>query len=239
MQTTLTFEQVDDQLNALADPAYYAFSQRLLPGSATVPCVRIPQLRPLAKAICAGDWQAWLEAAAASLRFEHILLSGMVIARARCDWDTRLSLLRQLLPRISNWMLCDGLCTELKCFRRQREAGYPLIAACLADPAPFYRRFGLVMLLDHYLIPAYLPQVLEACAAMNCDHPDVSKAVAWTLATAYTIDAEAVRQLLAGSALDDATHRRTLQKLRESRRVSAQDKQLLATLRRSSVHSIP
>ena len=57
-------------------------------------------------------------------------------------------------------------------------------------------------------------------------------AVAWAVSVCYVKFPELTWELLAGDRLDDFTHQKSIQKIRESYRVTKEEKERLAALRR-------
>ena len=95
------------------------------------------------------------------------------------------------------------------------------------------RRFALVMLMDHLLTEPYLDTAFEIVAKTDCAPYYVSMAAAWCVSVLFVRDKEKTLAFLKTSALDDLTHRRAIQKIVESNRVTAEDKAFVRTLRRA------
>lgn len=218
------------RLQAMAEPAYRDFSAALVPGCENMLGVRIPKLRALAKELSRGDWQAALEGSDES--FEECLLRGFVVAGAKLTDEARMELVRDFVPRIENWSVCDCFCVSLHCMKQRPAVWWPLLTDYAQSEAEFPIRFAVVCMLGHYLDTEFLPQVLACLASL--EHPGfyVHMAVAWALATAYIRDAAGVTAILQAGRLDPETHRLCIQKLIDSRRVSDADKTMLRTLRR-------
>ena len=95
------------------------------------------------------------------------------------------------------------------------------------------RRFALVMLMDHLLSEPYLDAAFEIVSKTDCAPYYVSMAAAWCVSVLFVRDKEKTLAFLKTSALDDLTHRRAIQKIVESNRVTAEDKAFVRTLRRT------
>ena len=61
--TPQDYEALQARLRSLADPAYQAFQQKLVPDVTNLLGVRVPALRQLARELARGDWRGYLEAA--------------------------------------------------------------------------------------------------------------------------------------------------------------------------------
>ena len=86
--------------------------------------------------------------------------------------------------------------------------------------------------MDHFLNDRYIDEVLRRYADIRSEDYYVRMGIAWGVATAYVKYPEKVLSLLKEKKLDVWTHNKAIQKCRESRRVSAQDKEMLNTLKR-------
>ena len=222
-----------ERLEGMADEGYRELSRTVVPGvNAPVLGVRVPCLRALAKEILRGDWRGFLEASRSGTLFELSMLHAIVLGGARCDFSERQALLTAFLPHVDNWDVCDTLCASYKPAAAEREALFDYLVECAASGHTYTKRFGLVMMMSRYRDEAHLDRVMDTYRRFS--HPDyyARMAAAWGLATLYLSRPDDVLSILRGGALDEFTHNRTLQKLRESWRVSDEDKAMLKSLRR-------
>ena len=58
--TPQDYEALQARLRSLADPAYQAFQQKLVPDVTNLLGVRVPALRQLARELVRGDWRGHL-----------------------------------------------------------------------------------------------------------------------------------------------------------------------------------
>lgn len=220
---------VREQLQALADPAYRDFSGSLIPNSRPLLGVRIPLLRQLAKELSRGDYETALQGD--DLYFEERMLRGLVLAVLPGTPEQRRQRIASFVPLIDNWSVCDSFCASLKDMRRQPAFYWPLVQQAVDAEEEFTVRFGVVCMLDHFLDTPYLPEVLAVLPRVSHPAYYVRMAVAWALATAFLRDEEAVMAMLRSHQLDEETHRLTLRKLLESRRVVSPYREEIRALR--------
>lgn len=109
---------------------------------------------------------------------------------------------------------------------------YDFLLANADNPLPYARRFVLVMLLDHYLQPDYLADILRLLEAMPGGEYYVDMAKAWLLSTLFVKYREEGLAYLRQSRLDNFTYNKSLQKILESRRMLPEDKELIRSLKR-------
>ena len=117
--SALTQEEIRARLLELADPGYREFHGKLLPGTDNILGVRVPALRKLAKEIVRGDWEAFLLENDREW-YEKDMLQGLVIGCAPMDYEKRLARIREFIPRINNWAVCDVFCSSLKDTAKER-----------------------------------------------------------------------------------------------------------------------
>lgn len=218
------------RLRELSDERYREFNEGLTPGiEQTSLGVRMPALRQLSRELLKGDWRAFLEVSRVHALFELRMLHAMVLGGARCPVEEKIALTDAFLPWVDNWGVCDALCSSYKPKASELEPLLPFVVACADDGATFRKRFGLVMLMSYYRED---PRALAPYRRF--EHPDYYARMgeAWGLATLFLYQREGVLGILSDNVLDVFTHNKTIQKLRESYRVSDADKQMLLQYKR-------
>lgn len=239
--------EVLEQLMLLAENSYGDFQAKLIPGikRENILGVRVPALRKLAKKMAKAGWEAWISQAencekdpegvgGTELFYEEIMLQAMIIGAVKMEPQKRLSYIRAFVPRIDNWAVCDIFCGDLKFADKSenRDLVWSFLLPYLDSSEEYDVRFGTVMLLSHYIDEAHIRQVLELMAGIRHQGYYVKMAVAWTLSMCYVKFPEHTEPLLRRNHLDDFTHNKTIQKIRESRQVSKENKEQLRLLKR-------
>ena len=92
-------------------------------------------------------------------------------------------------------------------------------------------RFGIGMLMEHFLDEDFAPEYPEMVAAIRSEEYYVNMMVAWYFATALAKQYEAVLPFLEDHRLDTWTHNKTIQKAVESYRISPEQKEYLRSLK--------
>lgn len=240
-------EEITRQLLELAEPEYRDFHCKLIPGvdKERVLGVRVPAVRKAARQIAKKDWNAFLEEwencgsdargiGGTVLFYEEVMLQGMVIAAAKMEPRERLSRIEKFVPRIDNWAVCDTFCGDLKFADQEenRQLVWDFLQPYLADSREYYLRFGIVMLLGHYIDDVYIDRILALLEGIRHEAYYVKMAAAWALSMCYIKFPKKTEALLRKNSLDDFTHNKTIQKIKESYRVSKEDKQRLTALKR-------
>lgn len=226
-------EWIRDFLQCHAEPEYAVFSASLMQDpTVKVWGVRLPLLRQLAREIVKKKlWREFWQEESDGV-FELILLKGLVMAGACMPDGERWQYVERYVGQISNWSLCDSVCTSLRFVRQNPEQSWKRLTPYWQSDEEFRQRFGVVMLLDHYILPEYVGQVLEALAAVRPAGYYAAMAVAWALSVCFVNFPEMVYEKLRTGVYAEEVYAMTLRKIIESRRVSPFWKERIRELRR-------
>lgn len=211
------------KLESLADPRYREFQAALIPGidRTRMLGVRLPQLRRMAKRLAIGGLLAFPPAP--DELFEETMIRGMLPGYA--EWaplEERLDRLTLFARRdITNWSLCDSCCSTCHFVRSHRGKTWEWLRRHLFDAAelPYSRRFGIVMLLNHFVPESdWARKVVEVLPSILSGHFYVDMALAWCACELLLRHPGLAAQLLTPGTLSDNVLSLTRRKLRESRR---------------------
>lgn len=215
------------ELESLADPAYKTFNESLLPGVETAYGIRLPQMRQVAKALLRQDPSGFLEHFQPNC-YEETQLRGLVIGGMTLPWEEKRPLVEDFLPRIDNWAVCDTFCGSLKPRSPQEVLlMWEFLKSLYASDEEYKARFAAVMQLSHFVDAAHLKEGLGLLGQVR--HPGyyAKMAVAWALSVWFVKFSQETESLLAQRALEPWIQNKAIQKVRESRRVSKEDKDRL------------
>lgn len=210
------------------DVAYRDFQAKLLPTLApeTIIGVRTPVLRGLAQKL-SGDAADYLSDLPHRY-FEENQLHGFLISEMK-DFDRCMNALTEFLPFVNNWATCDQM--SPKVFKKHRAELLEQIKIWLSSTETYTVRFGVGMLMRHFLDEDFDPEWPKMVLAIQSEEYYVKMMIAWYFATALAKQYEAVLPILEGKCLDTWTHNKAIQKALESYRISAGQKQYLRTLK--------
>ena len=222
--------EIQERLFALQDPAYRDFTAPLLPNlpRETIIGVRTPALRRLAKELKqegkAGEFLRLLPHA----YFEENGLHAALLCLEK-DFERCLEELERFLPFIDNWATCDGLNPD--CFKKHHGELIKRVPAWLASTHTYTIRFGVGVLMNHFLDGDFRPEYLDWVAAIRSEEYYVNMMRAWYFATALAKQYEAAYPFLLQRRLDRWTHNKAIQKAVESYRITPEQKADLKLLR--------
>ena len=227
-------QKIYGQLTALADPTYRQFIQKLHPTVAPerILGVRLPMVREIAKEIATGDeWKAYFKEMPRDT-CEERSVRGLAIGYLKEDVETVLTLVEEFVPYIDNWGVCDTFCSGLKIAQRHPERVWAFIQPYVMDLRPYYIRFGLVMMIAHFITETYIDDILKLTDQIFHEEYYVKMAQAWLVATCFGKFPKKTMVYMKKSKLDTWTFHKAIQKIKESYRVSAEDKEAVRKLRR-------
>ncbi len=219
--------KIRDRLYAEADERYREFNANLTPGCDSIIGVRMPVLRGMAKGIVKGDWRSFLDEPGPYMQ-EEKLLRGMVLADAPMDTEERMSYLREHIPLIDNWAVCDSLIIRKK---KDRCALWDLALEYIDRPGEFEKRFAVVTMM-RLMDEEHIDRIIEEFMRVRHDGYYLKMGVAWGLAECFLKFPEKTLSALKDCDLDDFTFNKTLQKITESYRVDADTKTMIKKMRR-------
>lgn len=222
---------IRERLFSLQDLKYRDFQAGLIPtiDPAHIIGVRMPQLRALAKEIAGtGEATAFLNSLPHTW-YEENILHGILISAIR-DPEACISALDTFLPYVDNWAACDVI--SPKAFRKHPPALPDHIRRWIRSEETYTCRFGIRMLMDHYLDEAFREEYLIWAAEIVSEEYYVRMAAAWYFATALAKQPAAALPFIREERLDPWTHNKTIQKAIESFRIPPELKEELRTFRR-------
>lgn len=222
---------VKEELAAAAEPDYAAFSSSLLPGTKNVLGIRIPKLREIARREANAGWKSFLRAADDS-SFEMVMLQGLIIGYAKASPEEIIEELQRFVPKIDNWSICDSTAATLRRAETDPEPFFSHAVSCMESGREFTVRFGIVMLLMHFIDDIHQASVRTLLDRTAYPGYYASMAAAWAVSVLYIRYPDETEPWLSSCSLDNATFNRSIQKIRESFRVDAAAKKRLANLKR-------
>lgn len=226
-------DEIREELFALQDTAYRDFQSGLIPGleSGSMIGVRTPELRKLAKRMAKREEiSAFLEVLPHRY-FDENQLHAFVISENK-DFGRCMEEVNRFLPFVDNWATCDQM--SPKVFRKHREEMLPYIKEWLASDRTYVLRFGIGMLMEHFLDEDFDPAYPEMVSKIRSEEYYVNMMIAWYFATALAKQYETVLPFIEKRRLAPFTHNKAIQKSVESSRITAKQKAYLRELKVST-----
>ena len=234
-------QELREELFLLADEKYKTFNDSLIPGTGETIGVCVPKVRELAKKLAKDSGKEFLsemeQADGSRLYQEEMMVQGMVIGYGKMPLEERFLHLDAWVPRINSWAVCDCGTSTLKFLGKYPEESFAYICGYLESRREYELRFAVVALMDYFITKTYIDRVLEILRQVRHEGYYVKMAVAWALSVCYVKFPKRTLELFKrneeNGGLEDWTQNKAIQKIRESYRVSAEDKEMLKALKRS------
>ena len=245
-------DSITAELFALQDLKYRDFQSKLIPSvdPGRIIGVRTPALRSYAGDLCAAakkdpEEMLRLDEFLSDLPhkyFDEDQLHAFIISLTK-DFDVCVAQTEAFLPFIDNWATCDQL--SPKVFAKHKEELLVHIKKWIGSPGSdglidaakedTYRvRFGIGMLMQHYLDDAFDPEYPAMVASVRSGEYYVNMMRAWYFATALAKRWDETVPYIEERRLDTWTYSKTIQKAVESYRISGEKKDYLRQLKSAS-----
>lgn len=219
-----------ETLFSLQDKEYGDFHSALMPGidRETIIGIRIPILRKEAKRILKeGGYENFL-ASLPHKYYEENNLHGFLIEGQK-DYDKCIDYLDAFLPFVDNWATCD-LCSP-KVFRKNKAKLKIKIEEWIHSDNTYMIRFGIKAVMDNFLADDFDKELTDLVSSVKSDEYYINMMIAWFFATALAKNWEECIPYIENNCLDKWTHNKTIQKCRESRRITDEHNAYLKTLK--------
>lgn len=223
--------ELQKKLFSMQDIKYKEFHSKLIPtiNPDAVIGVRSPQLRKLAAEISKDSGIDSFLHELPHEYYEENNLHTFIVAGFR-DYDKALKYTEDFLPYIDNWATCDAFAP--KAFEKRRAEFLPVVKRWIASDKVYTVRYGIGMLMRHYLDDEYFSEDLLALAAgIESDEYYINMMTAWYFATALAKQYDSAIRFIIDKRLPVWTHNKAIRKAIESRRITQETKEYLRTQR--------
>ena len=223
---------IQERLFTFQDTDYKAFNKTLIPtvDEHTMIGIRMPVLKKFAKEFfrtepeCVADFMNSVP----HQYFEENNLHAFFIENIS-DFDTAIKETERFLPFIDNWATCDSFAPRI--FKKYPDAVYQKILQWIQSDHPYTVRYAIGLLLSNYLDEQFRPEMLELVSGVRSNEYYINMMIAWYFSFALIKQYDKAIPYIEKKILDPFTHRKTIQKAVESRRISVEIKAYLKTLK--------
>ena len=222
--------KIQTELFKLQDKKYRDFHKKLMPtvDEKTIIGVRTPDSRKLAKQVAKSeDLDRFLNSLPHKY-FDENQLHAFIVSEMK-EYEQALSEVEKFLPYVDNWATCDQL--SPKVFKKNKKDLYKHIREWIASDETYTKRFGIGMLLEHYLDEDFELKQARLVAKVRSDEYYVNMMIAWYFATALAKQWDDIIPFIEGKKLDSWTHNKAIQKSVESYRITKEQKEYLKSLK--------
>lgn len=223
-------KEITDKLFSLQDLAYRDFQSKLMPtvDYERIIGVRTPDLRKLAAELYkSGNYSDFLNELP-HYYYEENNLHAFLIEKIK-DFGSCVAALDSFLPYVDNWATCDSL--KPKALVKNREALTAKAYEYLNSNAVYTVRFGIGILMAHFLDDFFSPEYPQRVSKIISGEYYINMMIAWYFATGLAKQYESFIPYIEKHLLPPVVEKMTVQKARESFRVSDEHKEYLKSIR--------
>jgi len=194
--------------------------------------ISIPELKKFAKRISKENYKEFLDNNK-NETFELRLLHAFVLGFAKDEVNVLINYFDKFIPFVDDWAVNDSLCQSFKITKKYPEIIWNYLMQYKDSKKEFESRIVSVMLLSHFLNDNYIDKVMRVLDKLNTDDYYSQMGVAWAIATIMGKYPDKCLKYLQSKTchLDKTTYNKSLQKIKESYRVSDQIKKVTKSLK--------
>jgi hypothetical protein len=226
----MILDDIRDELFKMQDIEYRDFNSKLIPTvkKEDMIGVRTPELRKYAKKLLKEEGVEDFLHSLPHKYFDENQLHAFIISEIK-DFKFCIDELINFLPYLDNWATCDQLSPKI--FKKHRNDLLPHIYEWLKSDKTYTVRFGIGMLMEHFLDEDFKTEYPEMVAAVRSEEYYINMMTAWYFATALAKQYESILPFIEGNKLDTWTHNKSIQKAIESNCINAEQKNYLKGLK--------
>lgn len=222
--------EILDELFKLRDEEYAEFQSKLTP---TVDKnkfigVRVPEVRQLAKIYIKDEEAKEFLKILPHKYYDENMLHGLLISEIK-DYNICIKEVDRFLPYVDNWAVCDIMSPKI--FKKNKDKLIEKIKIWSKSKDVYTCRFGIEMLMSHFLDEDFKPEYLEIPSKIDSDEYYIQMMIAWFFATALAKQWNETIKYIEKEKLSKWVHNKTIQKARESNRITNEQKEYLKSLK--------
>lgn len=223
--------KITNKLFELQDKEYGEFQAKLTPGidKSQIIGVRVPVLRKLAKEYIKDEESQEFLNTLPHEYYDENMLQGLLISEIK-DYEKCIELIDKFLPYVDNWAVCDIM--SPKVFKKNKDKLIIKIKEWVKSKHTYTCRFGIEMIMSHFLDEDFEEEYIEMVSKVNSEEYYVQMVIAWLFATALAKQWDSTIPYIENQKLDKWVHNKTIQKARESYRITDDKKEYLKGLKK-------
>ena len=228
----IVYMNVRNELIKLTDAKLADFNKKITPDiNWEMLGIKTPVLRSFAKELLREYGLDKTLSMIQNKYYEEIMLEGLVTAYAKLPLNAKFEYIKKFVPKIDNWAVCDTFVPTFKFKENDLNRVWEFILPYINSDKEFEIRFAVVMILDYFIIPEYVDEVIKILNRINHEGYYVKMAVAWTLCEIGVKFNDKFMKYFMKTNLDKFTYNKTISKMCDSFRIADEQKQLLRTMR--------
>lgn len=220
-----------DRLFELQDKEYGDFQANLAPNITreSIIGVRVPDIRKLAKELITDPLINDFYSELPHVYYDENMLHSALISLIK-DYDECIFKIDQFLPYVDNWAVCDTLLPKI--FKNKKFNLLEKANEWMESDKEFTVRYGLGIIMRYYLDDDFDVEYLKKPTSIVSDKYYINMMNAWLFATALAKQWDSTIGVIEDNRLEKWVHNKTIQKAKESYRITPEQKLYLNSLKR-------
>jgi len=214
------------ELKKYIDKNYKNFNEKNIPTKQKILGVRLPILKKTARKISLNNPFEFIKADKNNI-YELIMLEGLTLSYTKTSFINLLPYIENFLIKVDNWAQTDYVINNFKSISETRKQHLKIILKWLNKNGIFFKRAALVSLIYYYTDKNYLKIIFDISLSIKSEDYYVYTANAWLLTECLTKYPLKTIEFLKDSGLDEKTYKKTMQKIRESKKIHEKYKKIL------------
>lgn len=223
-------KEIVELLKKYQDKEYAVFQAKLAPSVKPESCfgVRMPDCKAIAKEIKGTELEdKFLNELPHKLYDENMLHSA--ILNKITKYDRAITETVKFLPYADNWATCDTM--HSVGLGKNKEDLMKHIKEWIKSDHTYTVRFGVNCLMTYFLDKDFDKSQLEMAGSIKSDEYYINMMIAWYLATALAKQWDETIKYIESKVLSPWVQNKTIQKAKESFRITQKQKEYLQTLK--------
>lgn len=216
-------EEFQKYLVSFENPEKREWSTNLLKTNLPVLCLKTANIKDIVSGILEGNYLSFLDLMLWEY-YENTAINGMIINYID-DFDLKKKYLDIYSKRAENWATCDLLTFNVK---GNEDKYYSMVLEYIKSDKPFVRRIGMYILFNFIDNDTYVDKIFELLDTFtNEEDYYVNMMNGWLLCECYIKRKEKTIRYFKNNKANKKIINKAIQKCRESRRLSKEEKDSL------------
>jgi len=217
---------IQEKLFANQDKKYALFQSKLTPNvdPKLFIGVRVPVLRKMVKGLMNEEETYLFLDSLPHKYYDENMCHGLILSELK-DYEECIERVDEFLPYVDNWAVCDIMSPKI--FKKNKDKLIEKIKEWSSSSHTYVCRFGMEMLMSHFLDDDFKPEYNEIVACVKSDEYYVNMMIAWYFATALAKQWDSTITYIDENRLSPWVHNKTIQKSCESYRITDEQKAYL------------
>ena len=225
-----TYQEYLNNLKNIAEEKYKNFHKKLCFTKYEILGIRVPVLKKIASKILKTDYKSFFNYCKTTC-YEEVFIEGLILS-SLTDEETFELYFFKYITKIDNWAICDTFCNNLKIVTQNEKKYFNICKELSLSNEEYISRIGLVTILNFFVKENYLEDIFKILNSIQSEKYYINMAQAWLICELYIKYPKFTENFLKENNLNKFTQNKAISKIRDSYRISTEEKEYLNTLKK-------